>query len=407
MKAINLAYKFKLLPTQSQILVFESWAGTCRFLYNLCLEHRILSWNQYRKSFNYYDQANELKNLKKVDGFEWIKDSPAQILQQSLKDLDKAFKSFWTSGFGFPRYKKKNISDSFRFPDGKQFSVRKVNRKKAFVKLPKIGEVSFRLSRPIIGKIKNVTIKKEVDGWYISFCCEKEISETKNKLPSCGIDRGISETLKISAAEDEFKNIELTLPKKCQEIRERIKVLQRRLRLKKKFSQKWKQIQKKIRKLHSKITHLRYDFLHKASTYIAKNHGYVGLEDLKIKNMSKSAKGTIKEPGTNVAAKSGLNREILFQGWGIFALQLKYKLDWSGGHLELVNPKYTSTRCSKCLYNDKANRKLKKFKCLNCGFEEDADKNAAININRSGRDQSGHGDVRISEISEVATSIVQ
>ena len=91
------------MPTGAQEETFSSWAGTCRFIYNLCLEHRILSWNQYRKSFNYYDQANELKNLKKVEGFEWIKDSPAQILQQSIKDLDKAFKSFWRSGFGYPR----------------------------------------------------------------------------------------------------------------------------------------------------------------------------------------------------------------------------------------------------------------------------------------------------------------
>ena len=94
MKQINISYKFKLLPTYSQYEVFSSWAGTCRFLYNLCLEHRILSWQQYRQSYNYYDQANELKNLKVCQGFEWIKDSPAQILQQSLKDLDRAFKSF-------------------------------------------------------------------------------------------------------------------------------------------------------------------------------------------------------------------------------------------------------------------------------------------------------------------------
>ena len=290
-RVINIAYKFKIMPTRVQEETFSSWAGTCRFLYNLCLEHRILSWNQYRKSFNYYDQANELKNLKKVEGFEWIKDSPAQILQQSIKDLDKAFKSFWKSGFGYPRYKKKNRGDSFRFPDAKQFSFREgVTKKKAFLKLPKIGEVSFRLSRPIIGKIKNATIKKEADGWYISFCCEKEIEDTKSDLPSCGIDRGISETLKVSSLGDDFKSVNLNLPKQCSEIRERIKVLQKRLRNKKKFSQKWKELQKKIKKLHSKISRIRHDFLHKASTYIAKNHGYVSLENLKIKNMSKSAK---------------------------------------------------------------------------------------------------------------------
>lgn len=266
--------------------------------------------------------------------------------------------------------------------------------------------MSFRLSRPIIGKIKNATIKKEADGWYISLCSEKEIELVENKLPSCGIDRGISETLKVSSIEENFKSVELTLPKKCAKLRSRIKVLQKRLRLKKKFSNKWKELQRKIRKLHSKITVIRHDFLHKASSYIAKNHGYVSLEDLKIKNMSKSAKGTLEKKGKNVKAKSGLNREILFQGWGIFELQLRYKLNWSGGHLELVPAKFTSTKCSKCLYNDKENRKAKFFKCLNCGFEEDADKNASVNIDREGRSRCGHRGVLVRESVEMATSIV-
>jgi len=373
-------------------------------LYNLALEHRVLSWNQYRKSFNYYDQANELKNLKIVEGFEWIKDSPAQILQQSLKDLDKAFKSFWRSGFGFPKYKKKGFGDSFRFPDAKQFSVRRVTKRKAFVKLPKIGEVAFRLSRKIEGKLKNATVKKEVDGWYISFCCEKEILILDNNMPTVGIDRGISDTLVLSSNEDNFRNIELSLPGQCKILRDRIKVLQKRLRLKKKFSQNWKKLQQKIRKLHSKIARIRHDFLHRASSYIAKNHSYISLEDLKIKNMSKSAKGTMEKKGKNVKAKSGLNREILFQGWGIFANQLKYKSEWNGGHLELVNPRHTSTRCSECLYNDKKNRKNKKFECLNCGHKEDADKNASKNIDRVGRTQRDCGGVVSGQAIEAVTS---
>lgn len=404
METINLAYKFKLMPTSSQEEVFFSWAGTCRFLYNLGLEHRILSWSQYRKSYNYYDQANELKNLKTCEGFGWIKDAPAQILQQSLKDLDKAFKSFWKSGFGFPRYKKKGFGDSFRFPDAKQFSVRRVTKRKAFVKLPKIGEVAFRVSQGIEGRIKNATIKKEADGWYISFCCEKEIIVPDNKMPSVGIDRGISETLVLSSNDDDLKNIELNLLDQCKKLRERIKVLQRRLRLKKKFSENWKRLQKRIRKLHSKISGIRGDFLHKASTYIAKNHSYISLEGLKIKNMSCSAKGTPEKKGKNVKAKSGLNREILFQGWGIFANQLKYKSEWNGGHLELIDPKHTSTKCSKCLYNNKLNRKKKHFECLNCGHREDADKNASKNIDRVGRTRRDSGGVVNGQAFEAVTS---
>ena len=404
MNTIHLAYKFKLNPTLEQSDTFSSWAGTCRFLYNLCLEHRILSWQQYRVSVKWADQDKELKNLKKCEGFEWIKNSPSQILQQSLRDLDKAFKSFWKSGFGFPHFKKKGLGDSFRFPDAKQFSVRRVTKRKAFVKLPKIGEVAFRISQSIEGKIKNATIKKETDGWYISFCCEKEIVVPENEMPTVGIDRGISETLVLSSSENSLSNIELNLPKQCKELRDRIKVLQRRLRLKKKFSENWKKLQQQIRKLHSKIARIRHDFLHKASSYIAKNHSYISLEDLKIKNMSKSAKGTLDKKGRNVKAKSGLNREILFQGWGIFANQLKYKSEWNGGHLELINPKFTSTRCSECLYNNKLNRSKKKFECLNCNFVEDADKNASKNIDRVGRTQRDCGGVVTRQSAEAITS---
>lgn len=393
-----------MIPTYNQSETFSSWAGTCRFLYNLCLEHRVLSWQQYRQSYNYYDQANELKRLKTCESFEWIKESPAQILQQSLRDLDKAFKSFWKSGFGFPKFKKKGFGDSFRFPDSKQFKVRRVTKRKAFVKLPKVGEVAFRLTQDIEGEIKNATIKKETDGWYISFCCEKEIIVPDNNLPSVGIDRGISETLVLSCKDDNFKNLELNLPSRCKQLRERIKVLQRRLRLKKKFSGKWKKLQQTIRKLHTKIARVRHDFLHKASSYIAKNHSYISLEDLKIKNMSKSASGTLEKKGKNVKAKSGLNREILFQGWGIFANQLKYKSEWNGGHLELINPKHTSSRCSECLYNDKNNRKGKSFECLNCGHTEDADKNAAKNIARVGRTRRDCGGVGIGQSVEAVTS---
>ena len=407
-----------MLPKVKQSELFSSWAGTCRFLYNACLEHRILSWNQYRKSVNYFDQANELKNIKKMEGFEWIKESPAQVLQQSLKDLDRAFKSFWSLNFGFPKFKKKGENDSFRFPSASHFSVRQVTRRKAFVKLPKVGEVAFRLTQPIQGKIKNATIKRESHGWSISFCCEKEIEIPNNNRPALGIDRGISETLALSTDDKKVKTINLTLPLKCKELREKIKNFQKRLRLKKKFSLNWRKLQAKIRKLHSKIVKIRHDFLHKASSYVAHNHGHVVLEDLKIKKMSKSAKGSLDSPGKYVKQKSGLNREILFQGWGIFANQLNYKLRWNGGYLTTVNPRFTSTRCSKCLYNDKLNRKGKNFVCLNCGYMEDADKNAAKNIemkgknnkivdrNRAGRAQRDCGGFALKQTCEAVTSTV-
>lgn len=405
-KSINMAYKYKLTPSNVQAETFARFAGACRFTYNLALEHRIDNYNRcIPNSVNYYDQANELKNMKKVEGYEWLKESPAQTLQQALGDLDKAFKSFFRSGFGFPQFKKKGEGDSFRLPDPKGFCIESISRKKAFVNLPKIGKVKFRLSRSIEGTIKNATIKRETDGWYISFCVEKEIEIAENKKPSIGIDRGISQTIALSDMTS-YEMSELHLPDECKSLRERIKVLQRKLSKKKRFSENWKKLNKRISKLHTRIARIRRDFLHKISTKLAKNHGLITLEDLKIKNMSKSAKGTSEKNGKNVKAKSGLNREILFQGWGLFATMLRYKTEWSGAGFELVNPRRTSQRCSHCLYEDKNNRNGKKFKCLSCGHEADADKNAATNINRAGHAQRACGDADIGPIDETRTSAI-
>lgn len=398
-RVISITYKFKIEPTATQTAVLRGWLGTCRFLYNLGLEHRKLAWSQYRKSENYFSQANEIKNLKKVPGFEWISETPNHCLQQTLKDLDGAFQKFFKYGAGFPKWRKVGQGGSIRFPDPKQFKVTKLNRKFGMISLPKKMRLKFRMSRSIVGTIKNCTIKKEARGWYICFCCEKEINKTDAGNSEIGIDRGISESMVCSTSEV------FNLPKSAKINHQRIRVLQRRLRNKKKFSQNWHKGQLKIRKLHSKITNIRKDFLHKTSTHLAKNHGLIVLEDLKIKNMSKSARGTIENPGKSVKAKAGLNREILFQGWGMFASMVNYKTSWSGGRMELVNPCHTSQRCSRCLFQHKENRKGKIFRCLNCGHHEDADLNAAKNIkNTAGRAGSACGDVSNNSICEAGTS---
>lgn len=141
----------------------------------------------------------------------------------------------------------------------------------------------------------------------------------------------------------------------------------------------------RVSAIHTNIGNVRSDYLHKVSTSISKNHAMAVIEDLKIANMSKSAKGTINDPGRNVAAKSGLNRSILDQGWHSFRNLLQYKFNWSGGELMVVDPKYTSQQCSRCCYTAKENRlNQSQFVCVACGFAENADLNAAQNILAAG-----------------------
>ena len=265
--------------------------------------------------------------------------------------------------------------------------------------------MKLRLSQKIEGTIKNATIKKEGGKWFISFCLERNHETPENNLPGIGIDRGIAQTLALSNEQGWAKQ-DLTLPPKLKELFEKIKRLQKKLSKMKRFSQNWRKLKKRIGKIHRQITRIRHDFLHKVTGRLSKNHGLIVLEDLKIKNMSKSAKGNMENPGKNVKAKSGLNREILLQGRGILARMLEYKCRWNGGYLELVPPQFTSQRCPKCLFKHKDNRNGKVFECLNCGHTDDADENAAKNIFTAGRAGRVCGDRRVTLIVEAETSLV-
>ena len=197
-----------------------------------------------------------------------------------------------------------------------------------------------------------------------------------------GIDRGISRFATLSDGTfysplNSFRTHQKTMAK-----------LQRAMSRKKKFSSNWKKAKAKVTKLHIKITNCRNDYLHKTSTEISQNHRTVFVEDLKVKNMSSSAKGTIEKPGRNVKAKSALNKSILDQGWGEFNRQLTYKLEWNGGRLETVPPEYTSQRCPSCNHVSRENRKTQAtFRCVECDYKENADMVAALNIERAGRAQ--------------------
>ena len=161
--------------------------------------------------------------------------------------------------------------------------------------------------------------------------------------------------------------------------------MQHQLAKKKKFSQNWRKQKARIGKLHLKIKNSRHDFQHKTSTALSKNHALIVVEDLKVVNMSKSAKGTIEQPGSNIRAKSGLNKAILDQGWSEFVRQLEYKAHWQGYQVHKVNPRYTSQRCNECGHTEKDNRVSQSdFECQACGHKANADVNAAKNILAAG-----------------------
>ena len=366
------AFKFEIRPNGEQIRKMNQSCGCSRFVYNKALALHNEEYQRDKAFFKYEKYANMLPEWKKA--FEWLKEPPSQMLQQSLKDLEKAFKNL-KQGMGLPKFKKKGDKDSFRLPQGCKLEQHN-NR----IYLPKIGWIRYRNHREVLGKIKNVTVSKKCGKWFVSIQTEFEQETPLPKGGEVGIDMGIARFATLSNGEYIEPINALTHWKG------KLAKLQRQLKNKTKFSNNWKKLKLKISRLHNRIANIRKNFLHQTSSAISKKHAVVYMEDLQVSNMSKSAKGTAEEHGRNVKAKSGLNRSILDQSWSEFRRQLDYKLLWNGGHLVTVPPQNTSRCCPVCSHTDKENRKTQaKFACIVCGYESNADLVGAINILRRGQ----------------------
>ena len=370
---INKSFKYELRLTEAQEKFFSQVAGCCRHIWNKGLELKVNLWKEKQESISRFELDNLLTKWKK--DYTWLKIPPSQALQQVNKDLDLAFKSFFTKKGGHPKFKKRGVNDGFRLPQGIVLQSQ-LSSKIGVVKLPKVGEVRFIKSREIEGRIRFVTITRKCGKWYISFNCELEIDicNEKKGLP-IGIDRGVVKFIQCSNG-NVFNGFTIS-----EEVKKKLLRLLRKLAGKKKFSSNWRKLLRKIQKIYNYIANKRKDYLHKISTQLAKNHSLIVMEDLRISNMTKSAKGTVENPGKNVKAKSGLNRSILNQGWYLFQKLIEYKMSWSGGKVVYVDPKYTSQKCSRCGHIAKENRKSQSvFKCVGCKYELNADLNASKNI---------------------------
>lgn len=373
---IRKAYKYRLKAKPEQEILVRQHAGCCRFVWNKALALQKERLDSGEKVLRYVEIAKLLTGWKKEEEMVWLAEAQSQTMQQTLKFLDKAIKEAFDkkNPKRFPRFKKKGKStDSFRYPQGFKLDVNRVF-------LPKIGWVRFIKSREIEGTPRNVTVSRRGEHWYVSIQTEVELAEPVHlSSSSVGIDLGITRFATLSDGSfleplNSFKKLENKLAKE-----------QRRLARKVKFSANWQKQKKKITRLHIRIADTRNDYLHKSSATISKNHAIVYVEDLKVRNMSKSATGTSEAPGKNVRAKSGLNRAILDQGWYEFRRQLEYKLAWTGGWLVKVPPQNTSRTCPVCGLISKENRKTQSlFRCVSCGLKENADFVGAINIKRAG-----------------------
>ena len=351
------------------------FAGACRFVFNRALARQNENHEAGNKYIPYGKMASWLVEWKNATETQWLKDSHSQPLQQSLKDLERAYKNFFQNRAAFPRFKKRGQNDAFRYPQGV-----KLDQENSRIFLPKLGWMRYRNSRQVTGVVKNVTVSQSCGKWYISIQTESEVSTPVHPSASMiGLDAGVAKLATLSDG-TVFEPVN-----SLQKNQKKLARLQRQLSRKVKFSNNWQKQKRKIQRLHSRIANIRRDYLHKVTTTVSKNHAMIVIEDLKVSNMSKSAAGTVSLPGRNVRAKSGLNRSILDQGWYEMRRQLEYKQLWRGGQVLAVPPAYTSQRCACCGHTAKENRlSQSKFRCQVCGYTANADVNGARNILAAG-----------------------
>ena len=368
--------------------VLERHCADSRYVWNLGLEQRNYWVQGHTQKLTYNMQAHELTEARKGT---WLKEGSAAIQQQALRDLDRAFKNWWRrpDHFGRPTWRKAGINEGFAIRD---LSVRRLNRKWGQVLVPKCGWIKFRITRTWIDieTASSARVTKDRSGrWFVSFTRPAAKLERSATDKAVGLDMGVTHTAAMS--DGQFLDMPELLSKGEQQRKRR---LQRKLARQTKGSKRRNQTKLAIAKISTKEKDRRKDWIEKTTTELVRDYDLIAIEDLKIKNMTKSATGTVEKPGKNVAQKSGLNRVILSQGWGLFRKRLTDKATNATVPVEIItiNPAYTSMRCSECGHTSAENRKNQAvFCCKACDYTDNADLNAAKNILAAGHAVSGRG----------------
>jgi IS605 OrfB family transposase len=358
--------RYRLEPTPAQEAVLLRHCADARYVWNLAVEQHAW-WRPGRKSApGYLEQCRQLTAARAAN--QWLAEGSQMVQQQALRDFDHAVWNFFAGTHGRPSWRKAARDEGFRIVALKPRHIRKLNRGHADVLVPKAGWIRFRLSRPVPEGVKSFRVTRNAAGrWHVAFAHVPAPLVGPGTGEVAGIDRGIAVTVVLS----DGTTFQAPAPRP-------VARLQRKLSRAKRGSSRRAGVRRQLARAHARNANARRDWAEKASTEIARRYDLIRIEDLKIRNMTRSAQGTMEAPGRKVRQKAGLNRAILAGGWGMFAARLE---DKAAGRVEKINPAYTSQTCSQCKTIDREARESQAvFRCRVCGYCGNADMNAARNI---------------------------
>jgi putative transposase len=365
--------RYRLIPSPAQEAALRDHCAHARFVWNLAVE-QYSHWHPGRKSApGYLAQCRQLTAARAAHP--WLAAGSQMVQQQALRDFAQAMAACFDpkNPAGRPSWRKAGRDEGFRIVAVKPSDVRRLSRHVGQVRVPKAGWVRFRWSRAVPEGAKSYRVTMDRAGrWHIAFAAIPAPIPAPGNGQVVGIDRGIA----VSAALSTGKT--LYVPGLTARERKRMQRLERKLARARRGSNRRKRVRLAMARLKGRESDRRKDWAEKASTDIARQFDVIRVEDLRIRNMTRAAAGTVGNPGRNVRAKSGLNRQIMRSGWGLLVRRLE---DKAPSRVEKINPAFTSQRCSACGHVDPKSRESQaRFCCTACGFAGNADVNAARNI---------------------------